>query len=78
MPHMDGERRLGVVPDGVVVSPEAERCLGQALGALRSGLPVAAWMWAQRAASVLDVLTDGNSGDGQVDENRRKQTASAR
>lgn len=63
MPALDSEKRVGVVPDGVVVSPEAEQFLGRALDALRSGLSVSAWMWAARAAAVLDEVTEGAAPD---------------
>ena len=52
-PHLDSERRVGIVPDGVIVAPEAERHLERALIALRDGRPVSAWTWAERAVAVL-------------------------
>lgn len=58
-------RSRGVVPRGVSVCPEAERCLERALECLRCGLVASAWSWTERARAELDKLTDG-PGDGAV------------
>jgi hypothetical protein len=72
VPVLDSEKRLTVVPDGVVVAPEAARCLERASDALARGLTVSAWRWAAHAVAVLDELIGDEGGQGQVAEKTRE------
>ena len=49
----------GILPRGVVLCPEAKRCLEKALACLSVGLLVSAWAWTRRALEALHEATDG-------------------
>jgi len=74
-PSMDSEKRLGVLPVGVKVAPDAARALQKALDALELGLVVSAWRWTERARAELDRLTDGVEGQD-VDQEKSRSHAS--
>ena len=59
VPSMTSEKRVGVLPAGVKVAPDAARALEKALDALQLGLVASAWSWTEKARAELDALTDG-------------------
>ena len=66
VPSMTSEKRVGVLPVGARVAPDAARALQKALDALGAGLVVSAWSWTEKARAELDRLTDSHQADDQV------------